>query len=72
MMGDVVMLDVETRLDIPPSRVLQCAIDAKLEKVIVIGVGPDGVYHASSTTDAADMLLRLKMFERALLRRLED
>jgi len=68
-MGDVQFLGVETTLDVPPGRVLQRAIDAGLEQVIVIGIGADGPYHASSTADSAEIIFRMELFKRELLER---
>jgi hypothetical protein len=46
---NVVVLDMETRLDIPPNRVLEGALN-KLKTVVVIGYTEDDeVYLASST-----------------------
>jgi hypothetical protein len=54
--------------DIPIDRVLFGAFDAKLEFVFVIGRGVDGeLYMASSTGDAASLLLVLKLAEKQLL-----
>lgn len=65
-MSNVHILDVETRLDLPAERILQAALDAGLEQVIVIGrLKPEieGVpaidgqeYMASSIANGAEVL----------------
>lgn len=55
-MGDVVNLDVVTRLDVPAARILEAASGAGLSSVVVIGLDDDGdFYFASSSPDAADV-----------------
>jgi hypothetical protein len=72
-MGDVINLNAPTVADIPAEKVLQSAIDAKLDMAIVIGETPDGMlYHASSTADVPAMLFALKVFEHQLMRLVEE
>lgn len=68
-MGNVISLDIQTTVDLPPDQVLGKAIEAGLSQVIVIGVGPDGPYHASSIADTPEILFRMEMFKRFLLER---
>lgn len=57
MTAEVIELDVISRLDIPPDRVLQKALDAGLTEVVVIGYDADGQeYFASSQADGGDVL----------------
>lgn len=50
MDDNIVYLDVETTLDIPPQNVIDGASKAELETVVVVGVQEDGsLYLASST-----------------------
>ena len=66
-MGDVVILDGETRLDIPADRVLDGA-QGQLERVILIGKDKHGKsYHASSFSSIGDMLLMIERFKEDLL-----
>jgi hypothetical protein len=45
-----------TRLDIPPERILNRALEAKLCEVVVVGYTEEGrEYFASSHADAADV-----------------
>lgn len=68
-MGDVVVLDVLTRLNIPANRVLEGAMD-KLETVIVVGYDHGGEeYFASSIADGGDAFWLLERCKRELLRR---
>lgn len=68
-MGEIVYLNIETTLPVPCARVLQGAIEADLSFVMVIGCGDGKPYYASSSTDAAEMLLRLERFKQVLLER---
>ncbi len=65
-MGEVVILDLITSLDIPAERVLSRAIDADITQAIVIGRDKDGdLYFASSVADGAEILW---LIERAKLK----
>lgn len=56
-MGEVVELNMETRLDIPPERVLKAALDGKMKCVVVLGIAEDGSeYFASSVGDGSEIL----------------
>lgn len=60
-MGDVVILPVETRLDLPLERVLDGAREAEVSDVLLLGYDKDGRFHcASTTTDAGKLLILLE------------
>lgn len=64
---NVIILDVATKLDIPPDRVLEGA-KGELERCIVIGRKEDNsLYFASSITDAGKILWLLEKAKTALL-----
>ena len=67
-MGEVVELQTVTRLDLPPERVLQRAVDARLTEVVVIGLNPEGdFWFASSKADGGDVLWHLEIAKKRLL-----
>lgn len=69
MSAEIITLDMETRLDIPPDRVLEGAM-GQLSTVLLIGYDSDEQpYFAASTSNKGDMLL---MIERLRKRLLED
>ena len=49
MTDNVINLPVVTRLDLPPDRVLQEALNADLEGVVVIGYAKDGSEYMASS-----------------------
>lgn len=60
MTADIITLSTITKLDLPPERVLQAAIDAKLSGCVIVGFREDGEeYFASSYADAGDCLYHL-------------
>lgn len=66
--NNVVPFIGETYLDIPADRVLQKAIEARIEPAVVLGRDPEGrLYFASSSGDIADVLLMLEVAKRDLL-----
>lgn len=66
-MGDVVVLNVVTRLDLPPDRILESAKD-KLDGVVLIGWDKDGdFYFASSYAAGTEALWLLEKAKKALL-----
>jgi hypothetical protein len=68
MTADVVILDVETTLDLPLDRILNGARDAEVSDCLLLGYEPSGdFYMASQTTDAGKMLILLER-ARAVLR----
>lgn len=65
---NVVSAGIQTRLDVPPSRILAGAAECGLESVVVIGYDADGgEYFASSAADGGDVLWLLERCKRALL-----
>lgn len=55
-MGDVIELNMITRLDLPADRVLEAAI-GKLDKVVILAYDKDGnEYFASSVADGGTVL----------------
>lgn len=67
-MGDVVLLNVVTRLDIPVQRVLESALKEDLEEVVVIGYDKEGeFYFASNKADRSSVLWLLEQAKKELL-----
>lgn len=66
--NNVTMFPGQTFLDIPPDRVLDAAKDLNLQCAIVVGRDAEGrLYLASSSGDAAEMLLLLELSKREVL-----
>lgn len=66
-MGEVVVLDLVTRLDVPPDRILEAAL-GQLESVVIAGFKKDGSEHfASSVADGGDALWLLERCKKRLL-----
>jgi hypothetical protein len=65
-MGKLEYLDIVTRLDIPPDRVLEQA-KGKLEGVVLLGYDKGGEYFASSYADGGDVLWLLERCKLRLL-----
>lgn len=60
-LAPVSVLPVITSLDINVQRVAQAAVDAQLQRIIVIGCTADGdFYFASSKSDGGDVLWDLE------------
>lgn len=60
-LAEVKVLPVITSLDINVERVLNSALDAKLDQVVILGRDPDGqFYFASSKSDGGDVLWELE------------
>ncbi len=67
-MGDVVILPVDTTLDLPLDRILDGALAAEIYDCLLLGYDRDGqFYMASQTTDAGKILILLER-ARAVLR----
>ena len=65
---NVVELDMITRLDIPPERILNGALKADLEQAFVIGWGRDGeLYTASSFANGPELLWMIELAKKRLL-----
>lgn len=61
-MGDVVEIGCVTSLDRPPEKVLQKAIDEKVEDLIVLGWAPDGEFYVDCTSaNGAEFLWKLEL-----------
>lgn len=70
-MGDIVNLNMVTRFDLPPDRILEAALD-KLDKVVILGYEKDGSeYFASSIADGADVVWLLERCKLRLLRQVD-
>lgn len=68
-MGTVHILAMPTRLDIPAERVLDGAVEAKLDRVVVLGYDQNGEeYFASSIADGGDILWLMERLKLRLLR----
>jgi hypothetical protein len=66
-MGDVVILNVISRLDLPADRILEQAI-GKMEKVVLIGYDNEGAeYFASSIADGGTVLWLMERMKTKLL-----
>lgn len=69
-MGDVVEIGCVTSLDVPPEKVLQKAIEAKIEDVIVLGWDADGEFYvASSAASGPEFLWKLELARQHLMQR---
>jgi len=65
---NVVVLPVVTRLDCPPERVLQAAIEAGLTEATIVGYDADGeFYFASSKASGPEVLWALEVAKKELL-----
>jgi len=68
MADNLVHLRMKTKHDIPPERVLNGALKADLESVVVIGYDADGnEYFAGSQGDMAESLWLVERFKHFLL-----
>ena len=66
MTAEIVDLKTVTTLDIPAERVLKAAMEADMDRVIIIGYDGNGAeYFTSSVSDSRDILW---LMERAKLR----
>lgn len=66
-MGEVVILDCETRLDIPADRVLDAAKEDNLSVAMVIGYDPDGGLVLRTTTTKEKELVWLMELAKKLI-----
>ena len=67
-MGEIVILNTITRLDLPPERILDAAKKADLESVVIIGYTKEGEYYgASSLADGGDVLWLMEITRDRLL-----
>lgn len=66
--ADIIDLNVVTKLDLPPEKVLNKALAAGLTEVVVIGLDPSGnFWFASSKADGGDVLWHLEIAKKRLL-----
>jgi len=71
--GNVHVLEVMTRHDLPTERVLLEAVNARLKNVVVIGEYEDGTtYHAATQANMAEIFMAMDMMKHHLLRLVED
>lgn len=71
-MGDVVILPCDTTLPLPPERVLEGAIKADLEDVLIVGKDKDGkLYVACSQSAYAEVILLLERAKLFCLRQID-
>ena len=67
-MAEVIIWHGVTRLDIPVSRVLKAAREAKLSEAVVIGYDKDGdFFFAGSKADGAQALWLLELAKKKLM-----
>ena len=67
-MGDVVNLEMVTRLDLPAERVLEKALERGLQSVVIIGYDNEGgEFFASSIADGGTALWLMERFKLKLL-----
>lgn len=67
MTDNLVYFDGITRLDMPPEKVLQSALDANLEGVVVVGWQEGEFYAASSIADGGEVVWLLEKLKQHLL-----
>ena len=73
MTDNIVILDVITKLDVPVDRVIDRAVLADLEQVIIIGVCKDGSeYFASSVAGGPECVWALERAKKKLLDIVDD
>ena len=66
--GNVVILNLVTRLDVPADRVLNAALEHGLDQVVISGYDKDGnEYFASSVADGGQALWLLERCKKRLL-----
>lgn len=71
-MGEVILLDVITKLDIPVDRVIEGAT-GKLDQIVIMGYDKDGnEYFSSSFADSASVLWMIERMKKAVLESVDD
>jgi len=69
MTAEVINLETITRLDLPPERILNAALEAGLQCVVIVGFCEDGEeYFASSIAGGPEVLWHLERAKLKLLR----
>jgi coenzyme F420-reducing hydrogenase delta subunit len=66
--SNVVNLPCVTRLDLPPERVLQAALEAGLEGVVVMGYKDGEPYFASTYADGGNVMWLMELLKAKLLK----
>ena len=67
-MAEVITLRCLTKLDVPPERVLQAAIDADLEGVLVLGYDKEGdIYMAGTYADGGTVIWLMEKCKKRLI-----
>lgn len=67
-MGEVINLNTDTLLDIPADKVIEGAVEADLDMIVVIGWGKDGsLYFGSSSGDAPEIMWLLQTAQKLLM-----
>lgn len=64
---NVVILEGPTSLAIPPARVLNAALNAKVEPVVVIGFQPNGALYFASNTPSDVVLILLELAKKRFI-----
>lgn len=73
MTDNVVPLNCITRLNLPPDRVLEAALEEGLEEAVVIGYDKDGdFYFSSSVADGGSVLWLIELAKYKLMRIVHD
>lgn len=68
MTAEIIPLNCQTTLDLPPKKVLQGALDANLQSVLIIGLDEDAnPYYASSLGHPGENLWMIERFKIFLL-----
>ncbi len=68
MKDNVIVLPVITSLDVPAERILNSALKAELDRVVVMGYDAEGnEYFASSMADGADVVWLAERLKKKLL-----
>lgn len=72
MSENILVFDGVSRLDLPAERVLQSAIDAKIESAVVLGYDSDGeFYFASTKADGGEVMWLMEIAKKKLLEMIE-
>ena len=67
-MSNIIPLDIPTKGDIPVGQILEGASGANLQEVVVVGwIDGEGHYLATSSGDAAAILLLLELAKKRVL-----
>lgn len=72
MTADVVILDVVTKLDLPPERILRQALETDLDAALVLGWTKDGQFYFASSYASSPENLYLMERARHELFKVED